>query len=66
MQLNHMKKCVMDLCVKSAEVPRKDYVLLKLTPTQGNLPEMLPGQFVEVRPIAYDFPASPHLHQLRG
>ena len=49
MQLNHMKKCVMDLCVKSAEVPRKDYVLLKLTPTQGTLPEMLPGQFVEVR-----------------
>lgn len=41
--------------VSVAEHPRKDYVLLKLTPVVGLLPEVRPGQFVEVR-----IPKSPH------
>ena len=39
----------MDLTVKSVEKPRQGYVLLKLTNSHGVLPEMLPGQFVEIR-----------------
>lgn len=44
-----MKKYVKDLVVKAIETPRKGYVLLRLTDPNGALPEMLPGQFVEVR-----------------
>lgn len=48
---NHlfMKKYVNDLRVCAVEIPRQGYVLLKLTPTKGLLPEILPGQFVEVQ-----------------
>jgi len=41
--------------VAVAEHPRKDYVLLKLTPVDGLLPEVRPGQFVEVQ-----IPHAPH------
>lgn len=44
-----MKKYVQDLCVAAVEHPREGYVLLKLKPEAGLLPEMLPGQFAEVR-----------------
>ena len=44
-----MKKYVKDLLVKAVEVPREGYVLLRLTDPTGPLPEMLPGQFVEVK-----------------
>lgn len=44
-----MKKYVKDLKVVAAEYPRDGYVLLKLQPVQGLLPEMLAGQFVEVQ-----------------
>lgn len=44
-----MKKFVIDLEVGAVETPREGYVLLKLQPTQGSLPEIRPGQFVEVR-----------------
>ena len=44
-----MKKYVYDLRVAQVEVPRKDYVLLKLEPTEGILPEISPGQFVEIQ-----------------
>ena len=44
-----MKKYVNDLRVSAVEIPRQGYVLLKLTPTEGLLPEILPGQFVEVQ-----------------
>ena len=43
-----MKKCVLDLSVVSVEQIHERYVLIKLTDVQ-TLPEMLPGQFVEVR-----------------
>lgn len=43
-----MKKYVLDLKVTSAERIQEKYVLLKLT-HDAALPEMLPGQFVEVR-----------------
>ena len=43
-----MKKYVLDLKVVSVERIHERYVLLKLTDSQP-LPEMLPGQFVEVR-----------------
>lgn len=43
-----MKKYVLDLTVASAEHINDKYVLLKLTQPE-KLPEMLPGQFVEVR-----------------
>ena len=43
-----MKKYVLDLKVVSVERIHEHYVLLKLTYIQP-LPEMLPGQFVEVR-----------------
>lgn len=43
-----MKKYVLELTVASVERIHERYVLLKLTDTQP-LPEMVPGQFVEVR-----------------
>lgn len=43
-----MKKYVLDLTVVSVEQIHERYVLIKLTDAQP-LPEMLPGQFVEVR-----------------
>ena len=43
-----MKKYILDLKVKSVEPMVGKYVLLRLTQDQP-LPEMLPGQFVEVR-----------------
>jgi dihydroorotate dehydrogenase electron transfer subunit len=43
-----MKKYALDLRVKSVEQIHARYVLIKLTDYQ-KLPEMLPGQFVEVR-----------------
>lgn len=42
-----MKKCVLDLTVSSAERLHERYVLLRLT-HDNQLPEMRPGQFVEV------------------
>lgn len=42
-----MKKCL-DLTVKAVEHINEKYVLIKLTHSE-RLPEMLPGQFVEVR-----------------
>lgn len=44
-----MKKYVKDLRVASVEYPREGYVLLKLEPIDGEMPAMLPGQFVEVQ-----------------
>ena len=43
-----MKKFILDLTVKAVEHINEKYVLLRLTDTKP-LPEMLPGQFVEVR-----------------
>jgi len=43
-----MKKYVLDLTVRSVERLHERYVLMKLT-DDAPLPEMLPGQFVEVR-----------------
>ena len=43
-----MKKYVLDLQVKSVEKLHERYVLLKLTDSQP-LPQMMPGQFVEVQ-----------------
>ena len=43
-----MKKYVKDLTVASVEFPNERYVLLKLTDSE-QLPEVVPGQFVEVR-----------------
>ena len=43
-----MKKYLLDLRVKSVDRIHERYVLLKLTDDRP-LPEMLPGQFVEVR-----------------
>ncbi len=43
-----MKKFVKDLTVAEVEFPHARYVLLKLTDSEP-LPEMLPGQFVEVK-----------------
>ena len=43
-----MKKYLLDLTVKSVERIHERYVLIKLTDDKP-LPEMLPGQFVEVR-----------------
>ncbi len=42
-------KYVKDLKVVGAEFPKADYVLLRLTDTEAKLPEIKPGQFVEVR-----------------
>lgn len=45
-----MKKYVSDLLVKSVEFLRADYFLMKLAAADGQpLPEMRPGQFVEVK-----------------
>jgi dihydroorotate dehydrogenase electron transfer subunit len=44
-----MKKYILDLKVRAVEHLNARYVLLKLTDDQQTLPEMLPGQFVEVR-----------------
>ena len=43
-----MKKYILDLKVKQVEQIHQRYVLIKLT-HEKTLPEMLPGQFVEVR-----------------
>lgn len=43
-----MKKFVKDLTIAEVEYPHQRYVLLKLTDSEP-LPEMLPGQFVEVK-----------------
>ena len=43
-----MKKYCLDLTVKSVEHINEKYVLLKLT-DENPLPEMLPGQFVEIQ-----------------
>lgn len=47
--IKYMKKYILDLRVKAVEHPREGYALLKLTNENGELPEMLPGQFVEVK-----------------
>ncbi len=44
-----MKKYLIDLTVVAVEFPHKDYALLRLTDNGQVLPEMQPGQFVEVR-----------------
>lgn len=44
-----MKKYVEDLRIVQIETPRQGYVLLKLSPQKGLLPEILPGQFVEIQ-----------------
>ncbi len=44
-----MKKYILDLVVRHTMIPRPGYVLLQLTDPKNPLPEMLPGQFVEVR-----------------
>lgn len=43
-----MKKYILDMKVTENSRLHKNYCLLKLA-SEGNLPEMLPGQFVEVR-----------------
>lgn len=59
-------KYVQDLRVVEVGKPREGYVLLKLTPLEGELPPVQPGQFVEVlvtdspetflrRPISVNF-----------
>ena len=44
-----MKKHIIDLTVKETRRVHERYVLLRLTDEQNPLPEMLPGQFAEVR-----------------
>lgn len=44
-----MKKCILDMRVVENLRLHKNYCLLKLTPDGQTLPEMRPGQFVEVR-----------------
>lgn len=44
-----MKKYVHDLRVVAVEHPTAAHALLKLSPAEGRLPEIDPGQFVEVR-----------------
>ena len=43
-----MKKYLLDLTVKAVERIHERYVLIRLTDDKP-LPEMLPGQFVEIR-----------------
>ena len=43
-----MKKYLLDLTVREVERIHERYVLMKLTDDKP-LPEMLPGQFVEIR-----------------
>ena len=44
-----MKKYMLDLLLRRTTQPRPGYVLMQLTNPGGPLPEMQPGQFVEVR-----------------
>ena len=44
-----MTKYILDLELRSIERLNEGYVVLRLTDPQGALPEMRPGQFVEVR-----------------
>lgn len=44
-----MKKYILDLTVRETRRVHERYVLLRLTDEQKPLPEMLPGQFAEVR-----------------
>lgn len=44
-----MKKYILDLRLSSVERLHERYVLLKATDPQGSLPEMLPGQFAQLR-----------------
>lgn len=61
-----MSKIVSDFSVSAVERPRKGYAVLKLKRDGGQLPEILPGQFVEIlvenskttflrRPISVNF-----------
>ena len=43
-----MKKFVKDLRVEAVEFLREDYILLRLSDPSGPLPEMIPGQFVQI------------------
>lgn len=43
-----MKKCILDLTVRAVEKVSEKYVLIRLTDDKP-LPDMRPGQFVEVR-----------------
>ena len=43
-----MKKFLLDMSVSDVEMLKDDYALLRLT-SQSRLPQILPGQFVEVR-----------------
>ena len=44
-----MKKYILDLKVTEVTKPHPRYVLLKLTDSERTLPEMLPGQFAQLR-----------------
>ena len=44
-----MKKYILDLRVVEVRHINERYVLLRLTDSNGPLPEMKPGQFVQVR-----------------
>ena len=44
-----MKKYLSDLIIKSIEHPRQDYVLIKVSPIDNQLPTIYPGQFVEIK-----------------
>lgn len=44
-----MKKYVKDLQIAELEIPREGYILLKMQPIDGILPEIMPGQFVEIQ-----------------
>lgn len=61
-----MKKYVKDLRVENVDFLREDYILLRLSDPDGALPDMLPGQFVQIavegspttflrRPISINF-----------
>ncbi len=43
-----MKKYILDLHVTSNEHPKDGYSLLRLTSPEGKLPEIMPGQFVQL------------------
>ncbi len=44
-----MKKYILDLTVTAVERPHERYVLLKLTDKNAPLPDMVPGQFAQIR-----------------
>ena len=44
-----MKKYLSDLIIKSIEHLRQDYVLIKVSPIDNQLPTIYPGQFVEIK-----------------